>query len=150
MRKIATKLTPKVKEFIKKEFKTNNYNNEYEQNIFHFPNYKNGNGFLIGKHSSNELKSGYTEASEDEFINSFNKPKRGDLVLVSSNNEDWNERIFLTELKGSETPIIAVSESSENSFKEGLSFNHFSWKYMKPIETITKEEAEKILNKKIV
>jgi hypothetical protein len=63
-------------------------------------------------------------------------PQRGDLVLVSDNNEDWDEVIFLTEIKGAFDPYAAVDNSYETEFKNNEKFDYHSWVFMKPIEEV--------------
>ena len=71
--KLATKMTPAIKAWIKEEFKSHYYESEYERVIFHFPNYKNGEGFIQNWHTNHITMSGYTEVSEQEFLAEFGK-----------------------------------------------------------------------------
>lgn len=73
MKKIATKLTPKVKEFIRETFKSDYYNDKFvsENDVFHYPNVKDFNGFCKGEHCFFCLKEGYEEVSEQEFLDYF-------------------------------------------------------------------------------
>jgi hypothetical protein len=63
-------------------------------------------------------------------------PQRGDLVLVSDDEETWDEVIFLTEIKGAFDPYAAVSNNYETEFKNHEKFDYFCYKYMKPIEEV--------------
>jgi hypothetical protein len=63
-------------------------------------------------------------------------PQRGDLVLVSDDNENWEEAIFLTEIEGALDPYSTVSSNYETEFKNNRGFYHSSWIYMKPLEEV--------------
>lgn len=67
MQKIATKLTKKVAEFVK-EVSELDYSSDIGVSYFHYPNISSKIGFEYGYHSFSELKNGYTEVSEQEFI----------------------------------------------------------------------------------
>lgn len=150
MKKLATKLTPAIKAWIKEEFKSYFYNGDSEESFFHFPNCTGCNGFKEHDHLSFEIEKDYTLVSEQEFLNEFNtkKPKRGDLVLVRDRNGyQWIERIFLAEIVGANHPYLVVSHGTEEEFKNNEPFNHTMYKQMKfpTLEKITIEEANDIL-----
>ena len=150
MKKLATKLTPAIKAWIKEEFKSDFYNDDSEESFFHFPNYRNCNGFKVHDHLSSEIEKDYTEVSEQEFLNEFSakKPKRGDLVLVRDYDEQvWRKSIFLTEIVGAAYPYLVVSESQEKAFKNNDPFTYCWYIHLKfpTLEKITIEEANDIL-----
>lgn len=151
MKKLATKLTPSIKKWIKETHGSELYDDEIEDCFFNYPNYDDFNGFKERKHTG-QLSEGYTVVTESAFLAEFgnDKPKRGDVVLVRDfDYKDWVERIFLTEIEGSKFPYICVFCEEEN-YKNGEKFNTCGFKQMKIIETITKEQAEKILKKRII
>jgi hypothetical protein len=62
------------------------------------------------------------------------KPKRGDKVLVWDNNEEnAQERIFITEIEGSKHPYVCVSLAHEEAFINGSLFSFDGWKNIKPL-----------------
>lgn len=73
MRKIATKLTPKIKEYIWDVFNTRSYQEDPEECFFHFPNYENHVGFLNGSHSDHDVQKDYEEVDGDAFIREVNE-----------------------------------------------------------------------------
>ena len=75
MKKLATKLTPAIKELIEDVWGSDFYNGKSEDSIFNFPNNKNYNGFLENWHLDLVVFKGYTEVSEQEFLAEFGKPK---------------------------------------------------------------------------
>ena len=93
--------------------------------------------------------NGYTEMflPEDEPKDEL---KRGDLVEVSDESGVWKERIFLAEIDGSRSPFICVAKGCEEKFNLGKKFYTMEWKHCRKVETITREEAEKQLGKRIV
>ncbi|MBC7524823.1 MAG: hypothetical protein H7239_10325 [Flavobacterium sp.] len=74
MKKLATKLTPAIKAWIKDEFGSDVYYKYEIDSYFHFPNYENFNGFLKGEHTSGAIAYNYTLVSEQEFLDEFSKP----------------------------------------------------------------------------
>ena len=149
----ATKLTPKIKEWIRTEFGSYCYDNSHSE-YFHYPNYKDNKGFKDGFHTSTEVEPDYTELSEQEFLNEFAKwePKRGEMVFAWDNDESMGgEEIFVNYTEGSMFPYITVSSGDEEKFKNNEPFNTIQWKKCKRIEVeeITIEEAEKRFNVKI-
>lgn len=149
MKKLATKLTPAIKAWIKEEFGSDSYDTN-ECFYFHFPNYDDYKGFDGYNHLSSGIIKHYTEVSEQEFLNEFNtkKPKRGDLVLVRDKDEqNWREMIFLTEIIGAENPYIVVGNGCKENFKNNEAFYYLNYKQLKfpTLEKITIEEANDIL-----
>lgn len=63
----AIKLSERVKEEIKKEFGTGVYSFENDL-FFHYPNFQNYIGFLIGFHTSDIIEENYTLITEAEFF----------------------------------------------------------------------------------
>ena len=88
--------------------------------------------------------NGYTEMFLPEELN------RGDLVEVSDDGESWEDRIFLADIEGTKSPFICVINIDEEAFISGREFDVAFWKYCRKVETITREEAEKQLGKRIV
>lgn len=91
-----------------------------------------------------DISEGYTEMHLPEDL------KRGDMVEVSDAKVVWEKRIFITEINGSEYPFVCVSKSSESVFHLGKTFDVKVWKHCRKVSTITREEAEKQLGKKIL
>jgi hypothetical protein len=75
------------------------------------------------------------EKQETEIETETFKPKRGGKVLVwdSDEEEDAEERIFLTQIEGAEYPYICVEEDSEEDFINGDTFDTTKWKKINPI-----------------
>jgi hypothetical protein len=63
-------------------------------------------------------------------------PQRGDLVLVSDDNKNWDEAIFLTEIKGALDPYVTVSSNYETEFKNNEEFDYSCFTYIKPLEEV--------------
>lgn len=150
MKKLATRLTPAIKAWIKEEFKSYFYNGDSEESFFHFPNCTTCNGFKEHDHLSSEIEKDYTLVSEQEFLNEFNtkKPKRGDLVLVRDDDSQvWREMIFLTEIVGAVYPYLVVGKSQGKAFKNNEPFTYCSYIHLKfpTLDKITIEEANDIL-----
>lgn len=150
MKKLATKLTPAIKAWIREEFWNDYYENDSEKDLFHFPNYGDYNGFKEFHHSSSYIEKHYTRVSEQEFLKEFStkKPKRGDLVLVrDSDSNEWLEKIFLTEIAGAEFPYVVVSHGNEKNFNNNELFCYYFYKQLKipTLEKITIEKANDIL-----
>lgn len=74
MRKLATKLTPAIKAWIKEEFDSDFYNEDSVDTYFCYPNFNDFNGYKIGYHLDC-LNPEYVEVSEVEFLAEFGKPK---------------------------------------------------------------------------
>ena len=72
MKKLATKLTPAIKAWIKEEFGSDFYSGMEEDTIFCFPTPYSESGFKEGYHIS---RKGYTEVSEAEFLAEFGNTK---------------------------------------------------------------------------
>lgn len=64
----AIKLSDRVKDEIKKEFRTDWYSFNSEKSYFHYPNIKNGEGFKQGEHAISVVTNGYTLITEAEFF----------------------------------------------------------------------------------
>jgi len=92
---------------------------------------------------------GYTEMflPEDEPKEEL---KRGDLVEVSFDESVWRDSIFLAEIEFAEFPFVTVFRGDEEKFNSGQPFGIYAWKHCRKVETITREEAEKQLGKRIV
>lgn len=152
-KKLATELTPKIKEWIVRTFNCESYNLLEEGYIFNFPNYNNYEGFKSGCHIGSNTDEEYIKVTEQKFLDEFDvfSPKRGDLVEVSSDSVNWCERVFLTNIEFSIYPIIFVCENDEKLFKHNRQFNFSSAKYMRKIElpVYTIKEAEDKFNIKI-
>jgi len=121
MRKLATKLTPAIKAWIKEEFGCDYYDTGC--GIFHFPNNKNHNGFLERWHLDVLVNTGYTKVSEYEFLAEFGKPK---VEYQFFANEMWFDVEFPIRIKP--TPdyskeIEALqAKAKENGMKVTINF----------------------------
>lgn len=83
-------------------------------------------------------------------------PKRGDRVLVWDDDKSFDfERIFLTQIKGTQEPIYVVAKQSETSFIGGGMFYIETYEHMKPlpieqpIETDFKTKVIELIEGKI-
>jgi hypothetical protein len=64
--------------------------------------------------------------------------QRGEEVEVRDSEDDlWQRRIFLAEIKGSRYPFCTVAPYSESAFKSGDVFEFAKWKYCRKIEQPT-------------
>jgi hypothetical protein len=64
--------------------------------------------------------------------------QRGEEVEVRYSEDDlWQRRIFLAEIKGSRYPFCTVAPYSESAFKSGDVFEFAKWKYCRKIEQPT-------------
>jgi len=79
MKKLATKLTPAIKDWIKEEFDIDL--GDAFVRYFHLPK-------VDGWHSWYNLKDDYTEVSEAEFLAEFGKPKP--IIQIFTNGE-WKD-----------------------------------------------------------
>ena len=99
----------------------------------------------------NSAPKGYTEMflPEDEPKDEL---KRGDLVEVTNKLSAWNHgvRILAGIVDGAERPFVCVIDGHENLFHSGRAFGTSSWKHCRNVETITREDAEKLIGKRIV
>ena len=146
MKKLATKLTPAIKAWIKEEFKNESYESRFDLWIFHFPNYLSCSGFMNGGHVSSYLKKGYTEVSESEFLAEFAKPKIDNTERVIEvrdfNCEEWIPRVLVC--FKNDTAICWINAKTIEDSKEIYETNKWiQWREIP--ETITKKEAEKLL-----
>lgn len=151
MKKLATKLTPAIKSWIKEEFGSDYYRNIDE--MFHFPNYCNCEGFLEGFlegfHCNDYIIEDYTEVSEQEFLAEFAKPKidnteRVIQVRVNKGNE-WKNRVLVS-FKNGKAICWMNAESIEEAKNECETFSWEFWQELPTKETITIEKAEELLN----
>ena len=61
--------------------------------------------------------------------------KQGDLVEVSDNKKDWEEKIFITNLGSKfDYPIVVVAHYSMEDYYNGRKARHIKYKYMRPIQ----------------
>lgn len=72
----AIKLSDRVKEEIKKEFKTNWYEDDNLNFYFHYPNFYNNKGFKRGGHADSKVNKKYTLITEAEFFGDGNNKLR--------------------------------------------------------------------------
>lgn len=149
MKKLATKLTPAIKAWIKEEFGSNHYENDSEIFLFHFPNTQNYNGYKKFNHTDWNLIQGYTEVSESEFLAEFAKPKfdNTERVIQVRNNDTmpWNNRILLMFKKNKAICWDCVESIEEAKHITSTSEWDF-WRELPTKETITIEKAEELLN----
>jgi len=75
-KKWAIELYPEVKKWIEEEHKTHYYSKDSENHIFHFPNWVNNNGFLLGNHTNSEVRKEYTLITLEQFKKHFLKEKQ--------------------------------------------------------------------------
>ena len=148
MKKLATKLTPAIKAWIKEEFGSDYYSNERNDFLFHFPNSKNHNGFIAGNHYFIELEYGYTEVSEQEFLAEFAKPKFDNTERVIEvrdyEHNEWEKRVLCKFIENKPVCWINAETIEEAKSEYMTKFWNF-WREIPIKETITKEEAEELL-----
>jgi len=100
-RKIATKLTPRIAEFVNQKREV-----YYISGGLHYPNYENFNGFKINNHLNNKIVEGYQEVTEQDFINYFNENetmKTKFIDVSGTSQQEKKETVFthhLCTLKG--------------------------------------------------
>jgi hypothetical protein len=75
--------------------------------------------------------------------------QRGEEVEVRCWEEDdpWQQRIFLAEIKGSNYPFITVEERSTLNFKQGKTFDTARWKCCRKIKKPTVLTLQMIADK---
>src|SRR5690606_39274017 len=73
----------------------------------------------------------YVVLNEEKPRDSF--PKRGDMILVSDDGENWHQRIFLAYIEGSSDPVIVVDEGFDSEFLRGCEFDMTVYVYWKPL-----------------
>lgn len=155
--KWAVKLTQEVKDWIEKEFKTSSYKFDSGFDFFYFPNYFDGKGFKKGWHTSSRVENDYTEVTLDQFLKAINltewKPKFGELVMAWDYDLIKLKAIYIGQSE-SEYPYLVLEHGVDfDKFKNGNAVTICPYKNISqipPIETITLEEAEKELGKKII
>jgi hypothetical protein len=86
MKKLATKLTPAIKAWIKEEFGNDWYENYSEHELFHHP-------YIIkserdGFHAAMTLWQGYKKVSEKKFLREYAKQKQAPIFQFKF-NEMW-------------------------------------------------------------
>lgn len=101
MRKLATKLTPAIKELIKDVWGSDIYESESENCFFCFPNFTNFKGYRDGAHAIFEPKDPYTEVSEAEFLAEFGKPK---VIIQWWDGTDWFDCRYQKDYRIKPTP----------------------------------------------
>lgn len=126
-RKIATKLTPRIAEFVKEKSGLDYPVNQ--ENLFYYPNFLNHKGFKDDYHVSKIIVDGYEELTEQEFINYFKYFEFGERVLC----DDGIERIFL--FKKNDI-YYCINEWDEIRFNRSQSIS------LKPFESIQKLEQK--------
>jgi len=126
------------KEFIKELNK--DFNENWEGSTFNYYGY-DGNENSTGTNGFDKIKDFknnpviLTPQQYFDMKKEFN-PQRGDLVLVSDDNENWQKAIFLTEIKGALDPYTTVSRNYETEFENNEEFDYHSWVFMKPLEEL--------------
>ena len=80
--KWAIKLYPEVKKWIEEEYQTDYYSKDSENNIFHFPNWDNNNGFLLYNHTDSEVIKEYTLITLEQFKKHFLKEEQMERKIV--------------------------------------------------------------------
>jgi len=120
MKKLATKLTPAIKAWIKEEFGSDFYDNDSVKYFFCFPNFTDNNGFKEGYHI--DRTKGYEIVSEQEFLAEFGKP----IMQVMSMNGEWVDYVGKYRLKPTpdySTEIEALNKkANENGMKVTINF----------------------------
>lgn len=74
---------------------------------------------------------------EAEALFSFN-PKTGDKVLVSDDNKNWEERIFIAKFKTS--PLTIAKKDYQHDYAISKSSELLASEYMKPLPNKTEED----------
>jgi len=120
MKKLATKLTPAIKAWIKEEFMSDYYENDFEDNFFCFPNFTDENGFKIGSHI-NGIK-GYKIVTEQEFLAEFGK-KVEYQIFIRGEWRDTNYSIRLKPQLDYSQEIEALQQkANQNGMKAVVTF----------------------------
>lgn len=116
MKKLATRLTPAIKAWIKEEFEGSEYQFEPQETLFHFPNKLNNNGFSYGYHTG-ALVEDYTEVSEQEFLAEFGK--KPIIQYYSRTHKIWKDCSPQNHFRIKPTPDYSKEiEALQNKAKE--------------------------------
>lgn len=75
-KRFAIKLSERVKEEIKKTSGSDWYDDKPNQLLFHYPNFHDYIGFMIGRHTTDIVKKNYTLITEAEFFGDGNNKLR--------------------------------------------------------------------------
>lgn len=116
MKKLATKLTPAIKAWIKEEFGSDYYDIISEGYTFCFPNRFDYIGFKEGSHFGR--LEGYTEVSESEFLAEFGKPKVEYQFFAS---EMWFDAEFPIRIKPTPDYSPEIEALQQKAKKNGMS-----------------------------
>ena len=119
MKKLATKLTPAIKAWIKEEFGSDYY--DRKNGLFHFPDYENYQGFSQAWHVNHNTKDGYTEVSEAEFLAEFGKPKP--IIQTRIKDGEWVDVIWQEHYRIKPTPDYSpeIEALQQKAKKNGMS-----------------------------
>ena len=142
--KFAFKLDDLGKRWIRETFGTDSYDDYPLNGYFHYPNYKDNQGFKDGEHANNQVLKGYTLISTDKLFPQPQIPtiEKGVMMLVWMGNENlaverevmfFDGNFYYTKHPINTQPLVC-------------------WKNAKPIPQIpefTIEEAEQKFNIKI-
>lgn len=89
----------------------------------------------------------------EEAVDRIWQYERGEKVLVSNDNNKWEQKIYLTTIEWAYKPYICVCCWNEYYFNNGDKFEIFERKYIKPLEEpikeMTMQEVETALGHKV-
>lgn len=123
MKKLATKLTPAIKAWIKEEFGSDYYNNEFGIGLFHFPNIYNYEGFIAGSHFFDKKEKDYTLISEQDFLAEFQTKKVDYQMFVAGRWRDLSIPIRIKPQPDYTPEIEALqNKAKENGMKVTINF----------------------------
>lgn len=73
--------------------------------------------------------------------------KKGDKILVSDDDGNWKERIFLAYIEELRYPVICVHNLHEELFRNGKKIEKGNWKFWKPLPEKIKLTKQEVANK---
>lgn len=150
-RKIATKLTPRIAEFVNSKSKFGYSSNKLI--YFHYPNLDNSKGFKDRSHTSFIVQKDYQKVTEQEFINYFNeketmkkkfidisetsKPEKKETVFTHylNNNTGWQQtkikpeqvtKVYYLGKCENDVDIFAVCYDEEMIVYKGIKGDEFN------------------------
>ena len=145
MKRLATKLTPAIKAWIKEEFGSDRYN-IHTDGFFHWNKERN---IEISCNLYSFIQDGYTEVSESEFLAEFAKPKIDNTERViqvrTYEHNEWENRVLLM-FKNNKAICWTCAKTIEEAKEKNSTFHWNFWRELSIKETITIEKAEELLN----
>jgi hypothetical protein len=123
MNKLATRLTPTIKAWIKEEFGSDYYDYAKPNRLFYFPNWLTKDGFLEGRHLFSIYSLEYTEVCDQEFLAEFQTKKIEYQMFVAGRWRDLSVPIRIKPQPDYTPEIDALqNKAKENEMKVIIKF----------------------------